>query len=76
MYSNAFGKNWGPNPALAVLGTTNVLPLADKYETQADSFGMVVAKKLILLMWKSDCTPTYMDKRGEKKVKCLFFVAF
>ena len=44
---------------LAVLGVMGVLPTADKHEAQAFSFGMVVARKLIILMWKSEHGPTH-----------------
>ncbi len=48
-----------PDPFCVVLGVTGVLPTANAYETQAISLCMVVAKKIILRMWKSDCTPTH-----------------
>lgn len=59
-FSKAFEKTWEPNPLAAVLGATNVLLTVDKYESQAIAYGMIVARKLILLLWKSDSVPTYV----------------
>ena len=58
-FSKAFKKNLKPDPLVAILGGTGALLLANTYEAQAVSLGMVVAKKMILLMWKSDSAPSY-----------------
>ena len=58
-FSKAFGKNLEPSPLVAILGVTSVLNGINKFESQAISLGMVVAKKMILLNWKLEYIPTY-----------------
>lgn len=58
-FSKAFKKTWEPSPLVAILGVTSVLAGINKFESQAIALGMVVAKKMILLNWKSDHAPTY-----------------
>ncbi len=58
-FSKAFEKNWEPSPLVAILGVTSVLNGINKFESQAISLGMVVAKKKILLNWKLDHVPMY-----------------
>lgn len=64
-FSEAFGKNLVPSPLVAVLGATSVLPSTNKHEKKAIQFGMGIAKKLILRLWKMDCVPTYDLWLGE-----------
>lgn len=64
-FSEAFGKSLEPNPLVAVLGATSVLTSANKREKEAIQFGMVIAKKLILRVWKMDFVPTYDLWLGE-----------
>lgn len=58
-FSKAFKKTFKPDPLVAILGGTGALLLANTFEAQAVSLGMVVAKKMILQMWKSDFAPSY-----------------
>lgn len=58
-FSEAFGKHWEPDPLIAILGATSSLSSANKYEKKAVLFGMVVAKKLILRVWKLEAVPMY-----------------
>lgn len=57
--SGAFGKCWKPDPLVAILGAVSSLSFADKFEKKAVLFCMVVAKKLILRVWKMDSVPTF-----------------
>ncbi|MEQ2202305.1 hypothetical protein XENOCAPTIV_014348 [Xenoophorus captivus] len=62
---NAFGKQWDPDPLIAIFGAPKVLPSANKYEKVALLFGMVIAKRLILKVWKKDFVPTFDLWLGE-----------
>lgn len=64
-FSVAFGKCWKPDPLVAILGAASLLTSASKYEKRAILFGMVVAKKLILQVWKKDHVPSYDLWMGE-----------
>ena len=64
-FSKAYGKNLAPNPLVAILGATSVLSSVNKFERRAVQFGMVIAKKLILRVWKTDSVPTYNLWLGE-----------
>lgn len=61
-----------PDPLIAILGATRALSYTNKYEKKkAVLFGMVIAKKLILSMWKMDAVPTYDLWLGEMANKLL-----
>lgn len=44
-FSLAFGGDWEPYPLVAVLGVMGILTMANVYETQTVSAGIVVARK-------------------------------
>lgn len=46
---------------IAILGATSSLSSANKYEKKAVLFGTVVAKKLILRVWKLE-NPLYLER--------------
>lgn len=64
-FCEAFGKHWEPDPLIAILGATSSIVSANKYEKKTVLFRTVIAKKLILRVWKLDTVPTYDLWLGE-----------
>ncbi len=48
-----------PDPILAMLGTSEVLNTSSSFQQQSLLLGMVLAKKIILLNWKSSDDPFF-----------------
>ena len=58
-YSKAFNTSWDPDPLVAILGTTDNETLSHGRDKWAVYMGMVLARKLILRLWKSDAVPSF-----------------
>lgn len=58
-FSKAFKKNIEPCPLLAIIGIFSNLDILNKYERRAILFGMTIAKRVILRMWKSEFAPKF-----------------
>lgn len=58
-FSKAFGKKWEPDPLVAILCSTNNHELNVGRDKWAVYLGMVLAKKMILQMWKAVSVPTF-----------------
>ncbi len=55
--SEVYSVNLEPEPCIGLLGAENAF--CSKYQTQAISLCMLLAKNLILQMWKADTVPTF-----------------
>ncbi len=58
-FSKVFQKVVKPDPILAILGTSGVLNTFSSSQQQSLLLGMVLAKKIILLNWKSSDAPFF-----------------
>lgn len=58
-FSKAFVKLWEPDPLVAILGATGDMTLNSGRDKWPVFLGSVLAKKLILQMWKSEAAPTF-----------------
>lgn len=54
--SEAHSINLEPEPSIGILGANSAF--CNRYQTQSIMFCMMLAKKLILQMWKADTVPT------------------
>lgn len=58
-FPKAFVKLWEPDPLVAILGATGDMTLNSGRDKWPVFLGSVLAKKLILQMWKSEAAPTF-----------------
>ena len=59
--SKAFDKTIVPDPLLAIFGSVVDNPLINKHEGRAISLCTLLAKRLILLQWKSAIGPPFQQ---------------
>lgn len=76
-FSEVFGVKFTPSPLIAIFGVVPVdIPLPKHY-SNAVAFASLIARRLILMKWKQEASPTHVQWAGElmrflhmEKIKC------